>query len=126
MNFYLDENFPENAWEFLEERGHTCHDPRGTDLQGAADSKLIEEAAKLGAIFLTTDRDFFHTLRHTHPDHAGLIVIALKQPSRSAMIDRLKWLLKRVPSDDLRCRAFQLRDHAWVAHPPLPLKDSEN
>lgn len=120
MIFYLDENFPKKAVEFLEEKGHTCHDPRGTELQGCDDAQLVVEAQKLDAIILTTDRDFFHTLRHEHPDHAGLIVIALKQPSRAAIIDRLDWLLQKVDVDDLPGRAFQLRDRTWVAQPPLP------
>jgi len=120
MTFYLDENFPKKATEFLEELGHSCRDHRGTDLQGADDQTLIKEAQKLNAVLLTTDRDFFHTLRHTCPNHAGLVVIALKQPNRSAIIDRLKWLLQNVRIDDLNGRAFQLRDQTWVAHPPLP------
>ncbi len=120
MTFLLDENFPKKAAEFLEDQGHTCHDPRGTELQGASDSTLIEQAQTLGAVLLTTDRDFFHTLRHSYPDHAGLIVIALKQPSRAAIIERLRWLLEKVDPESLRGRAFQLRDRTWVAQPPLP------
>lgn len=120
MIFFFDENFPKSAAEFLTERGHTCHDPRGTDLQGADDSKLIEAAQKLAAIVLTTDRDFFHTLRFAYPDHAGVIVVALKQPNRSAIIDRLEWLLENVDIEDLPGRAFQLRDRTWVVQPPLP------
>jgi len=36
-------------------------------------------------VFLTTDRDFFHTIPHIHDKHAGIIVIALRQPNRSTI-----------------------------------------
>jgi predicted nuclease of predicted toxin-antitoxin system len=119
MRFFLDENFPKSAAKVLEDLGHECDDPRGTDLEGSDDSVLVEEARRLGAIILTTDRDFFHTLRHQYPDHSGVVVVALKQPNRAAIIKRLKWLLENIPEEQLAERAFQLRDNTWAVQPPL-------
>lgn len=50
----------------------------------------------------------------------GVVVIALKQPNRQTILERLKWLLANVREDDFSGRAFQLRDRTWVAQPPLP------
>ena len=119
MNFLLDENFPKAATELLEKLGHDTFDPRGTALEGSEDSVLVEEARRRDAVILTTDRDFFHTLRHQYPDHAGLVVIALRKPNRAAILQRLEWLLDNVNPDDFEGRAFQLRDQKWVALPAL-------
>ena len=74
----------------------------------------------MGAVLLTTDRDFFHTLRHQYPNHAGLVVIALNQPNRAAILGRLQWFLETIDAKHFTRRAFQLRDKTWVAQPPLP------
>ena len=67
MKFFLDENFPKAAGKLLESLGHEWFDPRGTDLQASEDSAFVREAKQLGAVILTTDRDFFHTLQYnTH------------------------------------------------------------
>ena len=120
MKFLLDENFPKAAITSLEDLGHTCFDVRGTELEGKADRLLMEDAQRRGAIILTTDRDFFHTLRHKCPDHPGVIVIALRKPHREAILERLAWLLSTVMEHHFPGRAFQLRDRTWVARPPIP------
>ena len=125
MKFFFDENFPKAASALLVRFGHEWHDPRGTDLEGVDDSVLVEEAQRMGAVLLTTDRDFYHTLRHQHPEHAGVVVIALKQPNRSAILARLEWLLEMFDEEDFSGRAFQLRDKTWIAQPPLPPKSNE-
>ncbi len=120
MKFLLDENFPKSAVELINKRGHESYDPRGTELKGCNDIVLVEEARRRGAIILTTDRDFFHTLRHQFPDHSGLIVIALKKPNRTAILKKFEWLLDNVDAENFAGRAFHLRDKSWVAAPPLP------
>jgi hypothetical protein len=69
--------------------------------------------------FLTTDRDFFHTIPHLHQKHAGIIVIALKQPNRHAILQKLSWILNRLKPPDFENRSIQLRDQSWIAVPPL-------
>jgi len=61
--------------------GHQCYSVGETGLSGAPDKRVIQGTLRLQAILRTTDRDFFHTLRHQFPEHSGLIVIALKQPN---------------------------------------------
>lgn len=125
MKFFFDENFPKAATAVLDCLGHQYFDPRGTNFEGSLDEVLLAEAHRLDAVFLTTDRDFFHTLCYEFPDHAGIIVIALKKPNRQAIIDRLTWLLENVNADHLSGRAFQLRDRTWLARPPIAEEISE-
>ena len=78
MKFFLDENFPKAAAPFLEAQGHECFDPRGTELEGSDDDVLLAEARTVGAVFLTTDRDF-----STHYNTSSQITQALLSlPSR--------------------------------------------
>jgi hypothetical protein len=88
-------------------------------MSGASDTAIIERAIELDAVILTTDRDYFHTLHHEYPQHGGLIVIAIRQPSRTAILNRLKWFIEHVPESAWQGRAFQLRDTTWLARPPL-------
>lgn len=85
MKFFLDENFPKSATGMLEHLGHVVFDLGCAE--GSRDADIFDEAQKCGAIFLTTDRDFFHTIPHLFPHHEGVIVIALRQPNRAAILE---------------------------------------
>jgi predicted nuclease of predicted toxin-antitoxin system len=119
MKFFLDENFPKAAAGMLEGMGHEVFDLRGSGREGLPDSGIFAEAQNLEAVFLTTDRDFFHTIPHLHERHAGIIVIALRQPNRSAILGKLLWILNRFKQGDFKNRAVQLRDQSWIVVPPL-------
>ena len=119
MKFFLDENFPMAAVGLLEGMGHEVFDLRGSGREGLPDPDIFAEAQRCAAVFLTTDRDFFHTIPHIHDKHAGIIVIALRQPNRSAILEKLLWLLKHLKPDSFRNRVIQLRDQSWIAIPPL-------
>jgi predicted nuclease of predicted toxin-antitoxin system len=119
MKFFLDENFPKAAVGLLEGMGHEVFDLRGSGREGLPDPDIFAEAQLSTAVFLTTDRDFFHTIPHIHDKHAGIIVIALRQPNRSAILEKLLWVLEHLQPDSFRNRAIQLRDQSWIAIPPL-------
>lgn len=121
MKFFLDENFPKAAVGMLERMGHEVFDLRGTDREGSQDGDIFAEAQQHGAVFLTTDRDFFHTIPHLHAEHSGIIVIALRQPNRQAILEKLSWVLKRLAQGDFASRTIQLRDRTWTAIPALDL-----
>ena len=114
MIFLLDENFPRAAVDVLQGLGHDTLDIRGTDLEGASDSALFEHAQQKGAILLTTDRDFFHTVPHLYTTHFGVIVIALRQPNRANIIARLQWLLAQESLFPLDETVVQLRDQTYI------------
>lgn len=119
MRFLLDENFPKAARPLLLGLSHEAIDFRDVGIEGSPDSEVVAMAISKGAVILTTDRDFFHTLGQQFPDHPGIIVIALKKPTRDKIIQRLKWLLEHVAEASIAGRAFQLRDQAWQVYPPL-------
>ena len=119
MNFLLDENFPKAAASVLLDAGHCVFDVRGTIEEGMDDPSLFAKAQHLNAVLLTTDRDFFHTIPHLFDSHAGVVVIALRQPNRAAILTRLEWLLSHVHSGDFASRVFQLRDKSFIAYPSL-------
>ena len=113
MNFLLDENFPKSAEKLLIELGHHVIDIRGTTQQGADDFKLFELAQANKAILLTTDRDFYHTVPLMYSEHAGVIVIALKQPNRAAILARLQWIIAQELIASIQNTIILLRDHTY-------------
>lgn len=119
MKFLLDENFPKAAVDFLRSLGHEAFDFRGTDEEGLDDDAVFKKAQQIGAILLTTDRDFFHTVPHLYETHRGVVVIALRQPNRVAILSRLEWALAHITENDFSNRVFQLRDKNWLAYPSI-------
>ena len=121
MKFFLDENFPKAARALLAREGHESIDIRGTEKEGADDddNDLFLIAQDSHAVLLTTDKDFFHTVRHLYPQHGGVVVIALHQPNRERILTKLSWLLAHFTTAQIEGRAFLLRDAGCVAYPPL-------
>ena len=89
MNFFLDENFPRPALAHLEGAGHTASHALDIFPPGMADDKLFAHAQEKGAIFVTTDKDFFHTVPLAFARHHGAIVITLHKPNRADLLRRL-------------------------------------
>ncbi len=75
MRFFLDENFPKQAASVLKAKGHEVFDIRGTSQEGAPDASIFKLAQEKSAVFLTTDKDFFHTVPLQFPEHCGIIVV---------------------------------------------------
>ncbi len=119
MKFLLDENFPKAVIPVLEKQGHQVIDFRRIGVEGSPDEEVVRVAIENSAAILTTDRDFFHTLGKDLSGHYGIIVIALKQPSRNSIIHRIEWFLENIRLESLSGRAFQLRDQTWMVYPPL-------
>ena len=113
MNFLLDENFPKSAEKLLADLGYQVFDIRGTELQGADDFDLFELAQQNQAVLLTTDRDFYHTVPLTYSEHFGVIVIALKQPNRNAILERLRWILSQELIATIHNTVVLLRDTTY-------------
>lgn len=112
MRFLLDENFPRSASELIEEYGHEAIFFDDVCEFGAEDEVVFSEAQRLGATILTSDRDFYHTVPLIHPAHAGIVVVALRQPNRAAIHARLKWFMENM-DDPLDNRVFILRDFSY-------------
>ena len=76
--------------------------------------RLFGRAQKLGAVILTSDRDFYHTVPLIHPEHCGIIVVALRQPNRKAILTRLQWFFENFDCPMVN-RVFILWDYSCRA-----------
>ena len=89
MKFFLDENFPRPALVLLQTAGHYAVHTLELFPPGTADEKLFAHAQAENAIFVTTDKDFFHTVPLAFAQHHGAIVITLRKPNRVDLLRRL-------------------------------------
>ena len=112
MKFLLDENFPRSSADFIESCGHEAIHFDEACKSGDDDEAVFATAQRLGATILTSDRDFYHTVPLLHPTHAGIVVVALRQPNRAAINGRLKWFMENI-EEPLANRVFVLRDFSY-------------
>jgi len=105
----LDENFPRSAIDVVEEAGHEAASFPDACNYGDSDETVFARAQELGAVILTSDRDFYHTVPLVHPHHHGIVVVALRQPNRAAILSRLSWFFSQF-DEPLTDRVFILRD----------------
>lgn len=117
MKFFLDENFPKAANGFLTECGHEVVDIRGSVDEGSEDPYIFEMAQRYKAVFLTTDKDFFHTVPHLYDHHYGVVIITLHQPNRKGILNKLGWFLEHFPEDSLEGYVVLLKDQTYIVFP---------
>lgn len=89
MKFFLDENFPYVAVTQLQKGGHAAVHALEFFAPGTADDTLFAHAQQESAVFITTDKDFFHTVPLTFAHHHGAMVITLRRPNRAELLRRL-------------------------------------
>ena len=111
MKFFLDENFPKSVSSILEQDGHDVIDIRSTQYEGSDDLTIFDLAQKNEAIFLTTDKDFFHTVPNLFENHYGIIVITLRQPNRHSITEKLLFALNNFDLSSLNSKVILLRDN---------------
>ena len=124
MRYFLDENIPKEAKPLIDERGFSFVDIRGTEHEGADDTLLFRLAQQHCAVFITTDRDFYHTIPLLVKEHCGIVVIALRQPNKQRILERLEWFMDHFAACDLHNKVFELRDRTYVVHPHTAVIDN--
>ncbi len=110
MRFFLDENFPRKAAQIISELGHHVFDIRGTIDEGCEDKYIFEKAQEYQAVFLTTDKDFYHTFPFLYDSHSGIIVINLRQPNGPAILNKLSWALNFLAKNKISDCCLMLTD----------------
>ena len=110
MKFFLDENFPRFALAILQAAGHPATHALDIFSPGTADEKLFAHAQQHDAIFVTTDKDFFHTVPLAFARHHGAIVITLRKPNRADLLRRLADALALLGERDLRDTVWLVTD----------------
>lgn len=113
MRFFLDENFPKSCGEFLTNKGHLVFDIRGTSNEGIDDISIFTLAQENNSVFLTTDKDFFHTVPFIFSKHSGVIVFCFNKPNRKLISEKLEWVLNNVPLIDFNSKILFLRDNSY-------------
>ncbi|NIM14794.1 MAG: hypothetical protein GTO45_22630 [Candidatus Aminicenantes bacterium] len=111
MKFFLDENFPKKAAPILESEGFQVFDIRGTQFEGKDDKWLFQKAQEHEAVFLTTDKDFFHTVPFLYESHYGVVVITLSQPDSIKILEKLRLALDVIKKHDIYSKCVRLTDH---------------
>jgi len=111
MHFFLDENFPLSVLPIIESLGHSAI--RALDIfdQGSSDEELFTYAINNKAIFLTTDKDFYHTIpMKCNVRGAKIIVIAISKPNSKNIIDRLLNFLHTIDLERMSEGIFLIND----------------
>ncbi len=83
FRFWLDENFPAHAGEFLKSLGHhVCNTKVFANTQ-KTDFAQLEAAIKERAVFLTSDKDFLHgsVLLELRKRAFGVVIIHTDNPT---------------------------------------------
>ncbi len=111
MKFFLDENFPKSVSAILQQYSHQVIDIRSTEYEGSDDITIFDLAQKNEAIFLTTDKDFFHTVPNLYKDHHGIIVITLRQPNRNSITKKLLFALNTFDLSTFKSKIVLLKDN---------------
>lgn len=101
MKFFLDENFPRPALAQLQSAGHSAVHALEIFPPGTPDAGLFARAQTEQAVFVTTDKDFFHTIPLAFEHHHGAIVITLRRPNRGELLRRLADALTALAGRDL-------------------------
>jgi predicted nuclease of predicted toxin-antitoxin system len=110
MIFFLDENFPRPALAHLRDAGHKASHALDIFPPGTTDDKLFAHAQEQNAIFVTTDKDFFHTIPLSFARHRGAIVITLRKPNRADLLRRLTDSLTLLGERDLNDAVWLVTD----------------
>ncbi|MGD8778362.1 MAG: DUF5615 family PIN-like protein [Ignavibacteria bacterium] len=114
MKFFLDENFPKSSIDLLVKSGNEIIDIRGTEHEGLDDASIFDLAQKNSAIFLTTDKDFFHTIPFLFEKHFGVIVIALSKPNRNSINEKLIWFIENYDLSNFNSKVALLQDNSYT------------
>ena len=116
MRFFLDENIPFVCREYLLSLNYEVFDVRGTANEGISDNHIFQLAQELQSVFVTTDRDFFHTVPHLYNSHYGVIVINLRRPNREEILKKLKWVASNINLSELDSKVILLKDNGYSVY----------
>jgi predicted nuclease of predicted toxin-antitoxin system len=85
MRIKLDENLPASLAADLRESGHDVETVPGEGLKGRPDTDVWAAAQGEGRFLVTQDLDFSDIRRYSPGTHAGLLLVRLAKPGRSAL-----------------------------------------
>ncbi len=90
MNIKLDENIPVSLIAILTRLGHDVDTVLLEGLKGKPDDCVWQAVQASGRFFITQDLDFSDARRFRPGTHPGVLVVRLRQPSTSALAERVE------------------------------------
>jgi len=94
LKIKLDENLPSGLVEVLTALGHDADTVPQEHLAGHDDSEVWRAAQDASRFLITQDLDFSDIRRFEPGSHAGLLLVRLLEPSRTALLARVSELFK--------------------------------
>lgn len=90
MKIKLDENIPDTLAAVLTDMGHDTDTIPDENLSGKNDKTVFEATQNEGRFFITQDLDFSDIRVFMPGSHAGLMLVRMRTPGRSAIIGRVR------------------------------------
>ncbi|GAC1642360.1 MAG: DUF5615 family PIN-like protein [Candidatus Acidiferrum sp.] len=94
MKIKLDENLPQRLAPLLRDLGHDAHTVAEEKLIGRPDAEIWEASQKESRFLITQDLDFSDIRRFAPGSHAGILLLRLRVPTRSALTARIDELFR--------------------------------
>jgi predicted nuclease of predicted toxin-antitoxin system len=107
MNILVDENIPNVTVAALRALDHDVLDIRGTDQEGSDDVAVWALAQAESRTLVTTDKGF---VEHRSEDHAGLLVVRLRQPNEDRIHARIMAAFTQFAPNEWRGLTVVMRD----------------
>jgi predicted nuclease of predicted toxin-antitoxin system len=127
MRFKVDENLPPDAAEVLRQEGHEVLTVFDQGLRNHTDPEVIAACQRENLTLLSLDLDFSNILVFPPEKFAGLIVLRLHRPGRTAVTGLIRRLLPHLATgpvvgklwvvDEARIRIRQVGEVALEGDP---------
>ncbi len=95
MKIKLDENLPLRLASLLRDLGHDVHTLKDESLLGRADAEIWETTQKESRFLITQDMDFSDLRQFAPGSHNGILLVRLRSPGRSDLIERVGQLFQK-------------------------------
>jgi predicted nuclease of predicted toxin-antitoxin system len=119
MLIKLDENMPERLALLLREHGHDVETVHDEGLTGSDDPTVWGAAQAEQRFFITQDLDFSDVRAFAPGTHAGLLLVRLHIPSRSALAGRIATIINSEAVENWkRCFVVATDRKLRVLRPP--------
>lgn len=99
MKIKLDENLPHELAAMLNNLGHDAQTVYGEKLSGSSDSVIWDIAQKEDRFLVTQDLDFSDVRSFWPGTHKGILLVRLREPSRTNLLARVETIFLREPVD---------------------------
>ena len=94
MKVKLDENIPVSLAEVIALLGHDVHTVIGQGLVGRVDREIWTQCQLEDRLLITQDLDFSDSRKLQPGSHAGIVLVRLQNPGRTALFNLLSSIFR--------------------------------